>query len=202
MLLQSPPPDLKTLRRQLRTARRALSPATQRQHARAVASHLQRHYPLRTARRIAYYLARDGELDPQPLRERLGERRHLWYLPIIRPFQPPRLWFIRYRLGEPLQRGRFGLLQPRHCRHPVTPRFLDVILMPLVGFDATGQRLGMGGGYYDRSLAPLRTRQYWRRPHLLGLAHEVQRVARLTPQRWDVPLAMVVTERGLQLPAD
>lgn len=72
---------------------------------------------------------------------------------------------------------------------------LDLVLLPLVGFDDAGGRLGMGGGFYDRSLAYLARRQNWRKPTLLGLAHECQKVDRLAQASWDVPLAGTVTDK-------
>jgi 5-formyltetrahydrofolate cyclo-ligase len=69
--------------------------------------------------------------------------------------------------------------------------------MPLVGFDANCNRLGMGGGFYDRTLAYLRLRRCWRRPLLIGIAHECQRVERLETNTWDVPLDLVVTEERI-----
>jgi 5-formyltetrahydrofolate cyclo-ligase len=72
---------------------------------------------------------------------------------------------------------------------------LDLVLLPLVGFDDAGGRLGMGGGFYDRSLAYLARRQSWRKPTLLGLAHECQKVERLAQASWDVPLAGTVTDK-------
>jgi 5-formyltetrahydrofolate cyclo-ligase len=74
--------------------------------------------------------------------------------------------------------------------------WLDLVLVPLVGFDARGNRLGMGGGFYDRHFAFLRNRQAWRRPLLIGIAFDVQRVPRLSGASHDVPLWGIVTERG------
>jgi 5-formyltetrahydrofolate cyclo-ligase len=76
---------------------------------------------------------------------------------------------------------------------------LDLILMPLVGFDDRGNRLGMGGGFYDRSLEFLRHRQHWRKPHLLGIAYDFQRVNGLTADPWDVPLQGVITDQAVYL---
>ena len=77
------------------------------------------------------------------------------------------------------------------------PRWLDLVLVPLVGFDARGHRLGMGAGLYDRHFAFLRQRRAWRRPLLIGLAFEAQKVVRLAEEAHDVQLDGVVTERGV-----
>jgi 5-formyltetrahydrofolate cyclo-ligase len=95
-----------------------------------------------------------------------------------------------------MRANRFNIPEPtlrnRRLRLAWT---LDLLLVPLVGFDAGGNRLGMGGGFYDRTLSYLSHRTYWRRPRLIGIAHECQRVAELRLRPWDVPLDMVVTER-------
>jgi 5-formyltetrahydrofolate cyclo-ligase len=96
-----------------------------------------------------------------------------------------------------LQENRFGIPEPCvPARALVRAQLLDLILVPLVAFDASGNRLGMGGGYYDRSLAFVAQRQHWRKPHVVGLAYEFQRVARMPANAWDVPLAAVVTNRS------
>ena len=69
--------------------------------------------------------------------------------------------------------------------------------MPLVGFDHQGYRLGMGGGYYDATLAYMRHRRSWRKPRLVGIAYECQRVEKLPHDPWDMPLDAVVTEDGV-----
>ncbi len=186
-----------SLRRRLRHARRRLSQREQRDHAEAVCQRLLGSGLIRAARRIAYYLPVAGELDPTPIRARLpGQRR--WYLPVLRVHAPGRLWFVRNAPETRWRRNRFGILEPRaHHRQIVPPQGLHLILVPLVGFDAHCHRIGMGAGFYDRSLAFLRDRQYWQRPRLIGLAHECQRLDAIEPAPWDVPLDAVVTERAL-----
>ena len=83
------------------------------------------------------------------------------------------------------------------------PHFLKAYLarargeFPLVAFDVSGNRVGMGGGFYDRTLAYLQHRRYWRKPVLAGLAHEIQKVAQLDTQSWDIPLDYVITEKQI-----
>jgi len=189
--------DLKTLRRELRAARRRLSRHDQQRHAAALARVLGR--DLRLARRVAAYWPADGELDPRPLLALARWPVARTFLPVLRPGRRQhRLWFVRHAPGEVLRANRLGLPEPRRVRQGRRPTWaLDLILVPLVGFDAQCNRLGMGGGYYDRTLAFLRQRRHWRRPRLIGIAHECQRVAHLTPRPWDVPLDAVATERHL-----
>ncbi len=150
------------------------------------------------SRRFAAYWAADGELDPAPLLA-LAERRHQrCFLPVLRSHPQRKLWFVRYAPGYRLRRNRFGIPEPSlRQRRIALPWALDTLLMPLVGFDDQCRRLGMGGGFYDRTLAYLRQRRHWRRPLLVGLAYECQRVAELAAAPWDVPLDWVVTEQRL-----
>lgn len=128
-----------------------------------------------------------GDWRPDAARE--------WFLPVLRRHAAGRLWFVRWRPPDRLRPNRFGILEPSARRGAIRPAWhLDLVLLPLVGFDDRCNRLGMGGGYYDRSLAWLRQRQHWRRPRLIGLAHECQRLEHIEPRRWDVPLDAVVTE--------
>ena len=76
---------------------------------------------------------------------------------------------------------------------------LDLILMPLVSFDDNGNRLGMGGGFYDRSLEFLRHRTRWHKPQVFGIAYDFQRINGLTPDPWDIPLQGVITDRAVYL---
>jgi 5-formyltetrahydrofolate cyclo-ligase len=153
---------------------------------------------LRRIHRVACYWAADGELDPRPLLDRLLRYGRSVWLPVLRPGRRHALDFLRYEPGAPLRRDRLGILEPvAAARHRVSARTLDLVLVPLVGFDPACNRLGMGGGFYDRTLGFLRWRRHWRRPRLIGIAHECQRVERLVPRPWDVPLDAVVTERRI-----
>jgi 5-formyltetrahydrofolate cyclo-ligase len=182
------------LRRDLRARRRALAPWRQQRNARRLAQVVARSGRFQRARHIALYLAGDGEIDPAPLGRRALRLRKRIYLPVLCP--GGRLAFVGWRPGRALWRNRFGIGEPRGRRLPW--RRLDLVLLPLVAFDARGGRLGMGGGFYDRTFAALRARPWpwpWRRPALVGLAHAFQEVAALPRETWDVPLAAVATER-------
>ena len=179
------------IRSRLRQQRRALSRAARVSSAKQVARRLAASPLFRAARRIAIYLPHDGEIDLTPL------LRHAWacgktcYLPVLRS---KRLGFALYRRGDGLRLNRFGILEPALpvCQQ-VGALALDLILVPLVAFDAQGHRLGMGAGFYDRTLAARARRTHWRRPRLIGVAYEFQQVAKLGPAPWDVPLDGVVT---------
>ncbi len=160
--------------------RRALSPRQQRQAALALRRQLARHPLFRRARHVALYLPNDGEIDPRPLLAEARRRHKQVYLPVLKAWPRTRMVFQRFDAHERLSSNRFGIAEPRPRPDRQRPVWaLDLVLMPLVGFDDRGGRLGMGGGFYDRSLAYLRMRKNWHKPTLLGLAHECQKVDRL-----------------------
>ena len=192
------PATRNSLRRALRERRAALTAPEQRRAAQQLAAQVAGARLYRVSRRIALYLPNNGEIDPQPLMNRMHAAHKTCYLPILSRLKHDRLWFAPYTPDTPLDLNRFGIPEPTvPARQWVRAQELDLILMPLVAFDAHGNRLGMGGGFYDKSLAFLRTRRLWRKPHLVGLAHDFQRVERLETFPWDVPLQAVVTDQGV-----
>ncbi|HBD13021.1 MAG TPA: 5-formyltetrahydrofolate cyclo-ligase [Porticoccaceae bacterium] len=185
------------LRRSMRQRRRKLSPAHARNASRQILSHLSRDQYLLRADRVALYMANDGEIDPGDLLQDALQRKVACYLPVLQPLRRGHLHFVRYRGQERMRRNRFGIAEPRLKPGNIAdPWTLDIIFLPLVAFDREGNRLGMGGGYYDRTLASLRQRTR-RRPRLIGLAYSSQEVPSLTPSPWDVGMDAVVTEKAL-----
>lgn len=188
--------ETRTLRQHLRLARRSLTAGQQRRHADAVAATLSGLMPFHNAARIGVYLAADGELDPSAVLHRARGRRKRFYGPVLRRRGDRKLWFLPHNPTEPRRLNRYRIPEPalRNGRLRLA-RQMDLLLVPLVGFDAQCHRIGMGGGYYDRTLSFLRTRQHWQRPLLIGIAHECQRVEHLEPNPWDIGLDLVVTEK-------
>ena len=189
------------LRQRLRALRSALPPASQQQAALAVAGWLADWPVFTAAHRIAGYWACDGELNPMPLLERAWAANQQVYLPVLTDTPLQSLQFAPYQPDTPLCRNRFNIPEPDV---PPTswlePPELDLVLMPLVAFDSCGNRLGMGGGFYDRSFAFQRDPGlHGHRPYLLGLGYTLQKVATLFRQPWDVPLDGVVTEVALEM---
>lgn len=145
------------------------------------------------SKHIAIYLSNDGELDTSLLIKELWNLNHVVYLPIIHPFNGANLLFQRYEKNSPMRANRYGILEPKlNCSQICPLPALDYLLMPLVAFDKQGNRLGMGGGFYDRTLARLHE-QNWQKPQLIGLAHECQKVDALPIESWDVPLETIIT---------
>lgn len=196
------PADLSALRRRLRTLRRAVGPAERRAAGRALSRRLARVRHFRGARRIAGYWPADGEIDILPALERaLAAGSHV-YLPRLGTGPRPRLCFAPWRPGTPMAANRYGIPEPAvPAAATLTARELDLIMLPLVGFDAAGNRLGMGGGWYDRSLAFRLRCRFGGRPRLLGVAYELQRLDQLAPRAWDVPVDLIVTDRRVYRPA-
>ncbi|AZF29275.1 5-formyltetrahydrofolate cyclo-ligase [Pseudomonas sp. R2-60-08W] len=184
------------LRRMLRNARRALTPREQRQAACGLYRQLAQHPLFRRAKHISLYLPTDGEIDPRLLLRAAQRQGKATYLPVLSAWPRTKMVFQRVRPGDKLLPNRFRILEPQaNARRQRKVWALDLVLLPLVGFDNEGGRLGMGGGFYDRSLAYLARRKTWRKPTLLGLAHECQQVDRLAQASWDVPLAGTVTDK-------
>ncbi|MCP1442775.1 5-formyltetrahydrofolate cyclo-ligase [Pseudomonas sp. GGS8] len=184
------------LRRMLRKARRALTPCQQREAARGLYKQLAQHPLFRRAKHISLYLPTDGEIDPRLLMRAAQRRGKATYLPVLSAWPRTKMVFQRIRPGEKFRPNRFRIPEPRHnLARQRKVWALDLVLLPLVGFDDVGGRLGMGGGFYDRSLAYLARRKNWRKPTLLGLAHECQKVQRLAQASWDVPLQGTVTDK-------
>jgi len=185
-------------RKQLRSQRCALDPAERLLRSRQLCQRLAKHRLFRNSQRIAAYLSSDGEIDAHPLIERAWAMNKQVYLPVLRPFGDNCLWFAHYAPGTPLVKNRYGIAEPEidHVKR-VEAFALDLVLAPLVGFDLNGNRLGMGGGFYDRSFAHLLRHRYWLKPRLVGLAYDFQQVKYLPAQPWDVPLTAVATENRI-----
>lgn len=183
----------------MRARRRNLSSAERQNRSRKLIRKLTSLREFRSARRIACYLPNDGEIDPTLLIERMEKHGKRCFLPILDTLRPRRLWFAPYTPGDPLIDNRFGIPEPScPARQRVAAWCLDLLLMPLVAFDDSGNRLGMGGGYYDRTLAFLNHRKHWRRPRLIGMAYEFQHVDTLPRRSWDVPLNGVVSDERIR----
>ncbi|AMF93464.1 5-formyltetrahydrofolate cyclo-ligase [Vibrio fluvialis] len=147
---------------------------------------------MQTCHHIALYLSTDGELDTQPLIEWLWSQGKAIYLPVLHPFSAGHLLFLHYQSSTPMTYNKFGILEPKLDQTLVKPvKELDLICTPLVAFDSHGHRLGMGGGYYDRTLAHWFKTGEGAQP--MGLAHDCQHVEQLPTEAWDIPLPKIVT---------
>ncbi|UNK58220.1 5-formyltetrahydrofolate cyclo-ligase [Pseudoxanthomonas daejeonensis] len=189
--------DRDTLRRQLRQLRRELPAAARIAAAESLARHILALPFFPQSGYVAGYWAMDGEIGLHVLQLRLPPGL-VWCLPVL---DGDRLRFAPWRAGDPLVTNRFGIPEPDVApSSALEPQALALAVMPLVGFDAGGQRLGMGGGWYDRgfafrhgSAAP---------PWLVGAGFAVQQVPELEAAPWDVVPDAICTESATVLPHD
>jgi 5-formyltetrahydrofolate cyclo-ligase len=187
--------ERRRLRRELRLRRRAIQGDARARKARQLATRIDAMGLLRPGRRIGLYLATAEEIDTAPLLRLALLRRCRIALPRVVNRRQHRMAFFDLAGMRPaaVRRGAFGILEPRGSA-PRAARELDVVLMPLVGFDPQGNRMGMGRGYYDRHFAFRQRQRHCRRPLLIGLAYAVQQVAALPHAVHDVPVDAIVTE--------
>lgn len=198
------------LRRELRARRNAIPPWRRLVLTRRIAAALARLPQLRCGAAVGMYAHFGSEVPSTSLRALALRRGCRLYLPTISNFDHYTMDFRR-DFGLPMPRNRLGIAEPQGT--PVIDiRQLDLVVVPMVGFDAAGYRIGNGAGYYDRLLGarmPERLRAAhapasWPRPllprpFLVGVAFECQRVARIEAAAHDVPLDAVITEQGLRL---
>ena len=174
------------LRIHCQTIRKHLSSEEQAVASASVCERIQALSPYQKAKHIAIYHAVHGEIDLSSLRETSHEKKTC-YFPIMNVDQT--LSFLPVTTDTVFYKNSVGIPEPDVTHElAIMPKQLDIIFLPLVAFDEHGTRLGMGGGYYDRTLAHNHSTL------LVGVGYEFQRQAFIEPQRWDVPLAIVITE--------
>jgi 5-formyltetrahydrofolate cyclo-ligase len=186
------------LRKALRRNRRSLNPAEHARHSRIAAAFVARLASFKSGARVAIYLPFDGETNPGALVAAAQRRGIRLYVPVVVDLAHRRLRF--YPLAGKMRRGTFGISVPASIAHhrALAPRWFDLIVVPLVGVDGVGRRLGMGGGFYDRALGFRRHRRHWHGPRLVGFAFDCQRTESVFAESFDVRLDALATESGLQ----
>jgi 5-formyltetrahydrofolate cyclo-ligase len=177
------------LRTQLRRRRHALGPEKQHLAGQSVARHISGLPGWPDATRIATYLAADDELDTTPISEMCRDLGKQLFLPVIQPDQS--LLFAQWSPEHTLHRNRYDIPEPPADALRCPAQELDIILLPLVGWDEQGGRLGMGGGFYDRTMAGIHG------PRLVGLGHSCQQVDHVPREAWDISLDFIATDTAL-----
>lgn len=186
------------LRKTIRQQRRALSDSTHQLHADLLFSHLTAHPLFQRSKRIAGFIASDGEINPEHILHHALELRRSCYLPVLNQLHGNRLWFAPLHTDSTLTTNRYGIPEPAlFPPKPVPVWSLDLVLTPLVTYDRFGGRMGMGGGYYDRTFSHPKRSSNRRHPFLLGVAHSLQETRRIKLNPWDVPLDGIATEKGV-----
>lgn len=187
-----------TLRQTFRERRRRLTNEEQAHFAQALVKQCEDSGVFASTKRVAIYKTNDGELDTQPLINHMWENGISVYLPVLHPFSDGHLLFIEYTQDSAMMVNGFGIQEPRlNCQHVCPLAALDVLFTPLVAFDGAGNRLGMGGGFYDRTLASLHDCIDRASPKVVGLAHDIQKTLSLPTEAWDIPLKWIMTPTKL-----
>jgi 5-formyltetrahydrofolate cyclo-ligase len=176
------------LRKRLAALRRTLPLATRREYARAMTEHLLSHQAFQGAQLVLAYSALKFEMDPRAAVERAWSLGKTVAMP--RTLAETReLVLHTYAEGDALEEGGFVIQEPLPSAPGVAPEAVDLVLIPGLGYDTRGQRLGFGQGYYDR-LLPRLTRAV-----RIGLAYEVSLLAEVPNAAHDIPVDFVITER-------
>ena len=176
-----------TLRQSLRQTRRAINNNSRQQFAKKLLSQVQKLRRCKNTQKIAIYLPNDGEIDTKYIINFLKNRGFSIYLPIL---VGKSLKFAK--LGKKFKNNRFGIQEPIGTT-VLGANQLNIIFMPLVAFDKNKNRLGMGGGFYDRTLHFKKRQQYYKNPKLYGLAFDCQQLDKINSQPWDIPLDGIIT---------
>ncbi len=177
------------MRSELRALRRALGGEQQLHAAQSLITHVQRLPHWQSSHSMALYCSADGEIDPLPLAQAARAAGKRILLPVITTTGS--LEFAHWNESDALQPNRFGIAEPAAHAERTPPGDIDIIFLPLVAWDRTGRRLGMGGGYYDRTLEAVSG------PLLVGLAHARQEVDAVPCESTDVRLHFVASDRAL-----
>jgi len=188
----------KALRQDIRQQRNELTESAQQAAGFGVLKQLRQYPAFQASHRIAAYLANDGEIPLTPTITHLWQRNRECYLPVLFGFGSRKMHFSHYHSKSRFSNNKYNIPEPIvPIRKQLKSNVLDLVLMPLVAFDGMGNRLGMGGGYYDRSFEFLRFRKYWKKPRLIGVAYDFQQVELLQTDPWDVPVDAIVTPTRL-----
>jgi len=194
--MQANLPIQKTIRKEFRALRQQLTEIQQEQAARALLENCLKLPAVQDASYIACYLSNNGEINPKYLIEWCWQQGKTVLLPILHPTQEGHLVFMPYHATSPMVINLYAIPEPKYePEKTLGLHKIDIIFTPLVAFDSVGNRLGMGGGYYDRTLASLSAKP--NSTKVLGLAHACQYSSTLPVQKWDFPLQGIVTDKQI-----
>lgn len=183
-------PQRKKIRKQIRQLRNSLTLQQQQLAAEKVLNSLLTHPKIQAAQHISVFISFDGEINTRPIIEALWQQEKYVYMPVLHPFSRGNLLFLRYTPQTATIVHPLGLIEPKLNVNNVLPvKDLDVIITPMVAFDEQGNRLGMGGGYYDRTLKNWQHNE----TYPIGIAHDCQLTKKLPHKSWDIPLPEIIT---------
>ena len=185
------------IRNRIRAARRALGSQVREINSSKICQRFSELNSFKSAQHVAAYLAFDGEADPMELMSSAVEQGKHVYLPIMVGKSQP-LAFAPWGPSAKMMKNRFDILEPEVEKSQwIAAEELDFVVCPLVAFDEQGNRIGVGGGYYDRTFAFLNEPDHNKRVQLVGFAFELQKLDSVEPQSWDVQLDAIVTESNI-----
>ncbi len=186
------------IRKSLRKKRQLLPPQVSRAAGISVYENLKKYRPYFRAKNIACYLANDGEVSLSVAIQEIWLRNINVCLPALSAINQHSMYFASFYADSSLTKNQYGIYEPAtHVGRQVKSLALDIVLVPLVAFSRQGDRLGMGGGYYDRYFSFLLRSLSGRKPKLVGVAYDFQEVDFLQSDKWDVQLDAVITESQL-----
>lgn len=187
-----------SLRKAFRDKRLSLSSEQQMTAAQGLVKQYRQNALFQGAENIALYLSFNGEINTQPLIDYLWSLNRQVFVPILHPFCKGHLLLQKFTHDTKMRENHFGILEPMLDVQRVCPvEKLDILFTPLVAFDLSGNRLGMGGGFYDRTLSGVKNIDKQRQPMVIGLAHELQKSAALPTEVWDIGLPYILTANKL-----
>ena len=182
------------IRKQIRSARRAVEPAIRQRQSSNICQTISELDSYQAASRVAAYLAFDGEADPMELMVSAVDQGKQVFLPMIVGRSKP-LAFAPWTPSTTMEKNRFDILEPVvDPSELISAEQLDFVVTPLVAFDERCNRIGVGGGYYDRTFAFLNEPERLKSIQLVGFAFELQKLPEIQPQEWDIRIDAVVTE--------
>lgn len=186
--------NIQQLRTRLREAREKLGAADRIGAAQGVLESLEQLPEFLVDQRIAGYWAVRGEVPLNLVYARTRSREQTYHLPILN--EKKALIFAPWQNGDAVRINRYGISEP-DVANGVAGESLELVLVPLLGFDRSGNRLGSGAGYYDRTFSFLKDKSRPAQPLLVGIGYHFQEVAAMTPRDWDVPMDFIATDREL-----
>ncbi|MTI12763.1 5-formyltetrahydrofolate cyclo-ligase [Sansalvadorimonas verongulae] len=185
------------LRKHLRQIRRSLTPAQQQAASQRLLNTLLTLPAYQNSQHVAVYIAADGEIDTRHFVEDAWRKGKNIYLPVVDPQGSKTLTFLPWQEDTVMINNKYGIPEPDSSLYQTRlASGLDLVLLPLTGFDEAGKRMGMGGGYYDRTFAFVSGKEKKApQPQLIGLAHECQKAGNIPSESWDIPLTGVATDQ-------
>lgn len=198
--LQKQATQKQLIRSKIRKIRKSIPPEQALSASQKLCNNVIKHQHYKKAAHIACFISFDSEISTQVLLHHIVQDKGTCYLPKLKPTPPNRLWFMPYKKDTKLIANKLGIPEVAlPVNHAIRLSSLDILLMPLVAFDPQGNRLGMGGGYYDATLAHLKNAAH--RPLLYGIAYQEQQVSQLPIESWDFPLDGIFTQNQLLIPS-